>query len=571
MKRKTGTIDLRLGHVELPISAVTETFAVLGKRGSGKTTTARVLTERLLDADLPVIVLDPTGVWWGLRSTADGQSEGYPVVIFGGDHADVPLEEHASGLIADVIVDERIPAVLDLSHLSKTKMRSFVALFLERLYHRNREPLMVVIDEADLFAPQRAVSGSERLLGAMDDLVRRGRARGLGTTLITQRPQVLNKDVLSQAEVLLCLRMIGTRDIGAIDDWVRVHAEEDEAKTVKASLPSLPVGTAWLWSPGWLGVLERVEIPAPRTFDSSATPKAGEARARVKRMAAVDLARLGEQIQQRIEQQRATDPRVLQKRVRELEAELARARAERPEPVEIPVPVISDDVLDQMRRAFESAQKMADEYAQRVSDAFATVAELMAPLRDLPGPTPAPQQARPQNWRENLQPPRQRERARPAATDVPQLPRAQRKILAALAMHGPRSQEQVGVLTGYSHNGGGFNNALGALRSAGYVEGGRDLLTVTRAGELALGPYEEMPVGRALREWWKQHQAVPKAAGAILDVLAEQYPAEVPIEEIAERTGYAVNGGGFNNAVSRLRSLRLASGRRALRISDELM
>jgi DNA helicase HerA-like ATPase len=174
--------------LELPEEAVTETFAILGKRGVGKTTTARVLTEELLEVGLPVLILDPTGVWWGLRTSADGKTAGYPVVIFGGDHADVPLEETAGTLIADVIVSQRISAVLDLSSLSKGGTRRFSTDLLERLYHRNREPLHVVIDEADLLAPQRVAHGGERLLGAMSDLVRRGRVRGLGVSMITQSP-----------------------------------------------------------------------------------------------------------------------------------------------------------------------------------------------------------------------------------------------------------------------------------------------------------------------------------------------------------------------------------------------
>lgn len=46
-------------------------------------------------------VLDPIGVWWGLRSAADG-SEGLPLVIFGGDHADLPLTEPTGARLADV-------------------------------------------------------------------------------------------------------------------------------------------------------------------------------------------------------------------------------------------------------------------------------------------------------------------------------------------------------------------------------------------------------------------------------------------------------------------------------------
>ena len=116
------------------------------------------------------------------------------------------------------------------------------------------------------------------MLGAMSDLVRRGRVRGLGATLITQRPATLNKDILTQAEVLIALRMTGPRDVQAIDEWVRLHADEGEAREVKASLASLPVGTAWVWSPGWLELLRRVQVRQPRTFDSSSTPRPGQRR-----------------------------------------------------------------------------------------------------------------------------------------------------------------------------------------------------------------------------------------------------------------------------------------------------
>jgi len=130
MSKRRPTLQLSQ-DLELPEEAVTETFAILGKRGVGKTTTARVLTEELLEVGLPVLILDPTGVWWGLRTSADGKTAGYPVVIFGGDRADVPLEETAGTLIADVIVSQRISAVLDLSSLSKGATRRFSTDLLE--------------------------------------------------------------------------------------------------------------------------------------------------------------------------------------------------------------------------------------------------------------------------------------------------------------------------------------------------------------------------------------------------------------------------------------------------------
>jgi DNA helicase HerA-like ATPase len=90
----------------LPIEAVTDTFAFLAKRGAGKTYSASVLAEEMLKAKEQIVVLDPTGAWWGLRSSADGKGEGFPVTILGGEKGDVPLEETAGRLIADLAVDQ---------------------------------------------------------------------------------------------------------------------------------------------------------------------------------------------------------------------------------------------------------------------------------------------------------------------------------------------------------------------------------------------------------------------------------------------------------------------------------
>jgi len=90
--------------------------------------------------------------------------------------------------------------------------------------------------------------------------------------MLTQRPAVIHKDVLSQAEILIAMRMSSVRDVAAIDDWVSLHAEDEEARTVKASLPSLPIGTAWVWSPGWVSSSD-VAPPTGRRIPSNvATP-----------------------------------------------------------------------------------------------------------------------------------------------------------------------------------------------------------------------------------------------------------------------------------------------------------
>jgi hypothetical protein len=46
------------------------------------------MVEEFLKAGVHVVVVDPVGVWWGLRASADGQREGLPIVVLGGEHGD---------------------------------------------------------------------------------------------------------------------------------------------------------------------------------------------------------------------------------------------------------------------------------------------------------------------------------------------------------------------------------------------------------------------------------------------------------------------------------------------------
>lgn len=349
----------------LPAEAATQTFAILAKRGAGKTYTAAVMVEEMLKAGLQLVVVDPVGVWWGLRSSADGQCAGLPIVIMGGEHGDLPLELEAGETIADVVVKEGLSVVLDLSLFRKGEQTRFMTDVAERLYHKNRTPLHLVLDEADAFAPQRPLKGQECLLGAVEDLVRRGRARGIGVTLVTQRAAVLNKDVLTQAEVLVALRTIAPQDRDAIDAWIRVHGTPQEREALMASLPSLPIGTAWFWSPGWLDVFTRVRIRRRETFDSSATPRVGASRQEPKMLAAVDRERLRRRLAATIEKATAENPRALRRRIAELK------HAARPQTIieRVEVPVLHEDQVKKLEALVVSLRAVAEDVSLALTKA----------------------------------------------------------------------------------------------------------------------------------------------------------------------------------------------------------
>jgi hypothetical protein len=146
--------------------------------------------------------------------------------------------------------------------------------FTEALYESNTEPLHLVLDEADLWAPQRVQLDGYDLLGRVEEIVRRGRVRGFVPWLITQRPAVLHKDVLSQADILVSMKLTSSQDRAAIGRWIEGQADRAEGQRILAALPRLGRGEGWVWAPS-ASVLARVTFPLIRSFDSSSTPGSG--------------------------------------------------------------------------------------------------------------------------------------------------------------------------------------------------------------------------------------------------------------------------------------------------------
>jgi hypothetical protein len=59
----------------IPKQALDDRLAFVGTAGSGKTYNAGSCVERLLSAKARAVVIDPLGVWWGLRLKSDGETE----------------------------------------------------------------------------------------------------------------------------------------------------------------------------------------------------------------------------------------------------------------------------------------------------------------------------------------------------------------------------------------------------------------------------------------------------------------------------------------------------------------
>jgi uncharacterized protein len=280
----------------IPDAALDADIAILGKKGRGKTFTAKGLVERLLQMQRRVLVLDPLSVWWGLRSGADGKSPGFPIPVFGGPHADIPLHDAAGPIIGELITSSGISAVLDMGQMRKAEQARLVADLLDYLFTHNRDPLWLVLEEADAFAPQQPMGELTRVLGEVDRIARRGRNFGFRLISLTQRPAKLNKDVLTQLSTLIALGVTSPQDRDAIKAWVDGNADREQARKVYESLATLPVGEGWIWAPDH-DLLKHVRFPKIGTLDTSKTPKAGDARITAPVLASADLVKITKQIQ----------------------------------------------------------------------------------------------------------------------------------------------------------------------------------------------------------------------------------------------------------------------------------
>jgi len=506
--------------LELPLDAITQTFGILAVRGAGKSNLAAVMAEEMFRARLPFVVVDPVGAWWGLRSSADGKAAGLEILIFGGRHGDIPLEKGGGQLVADLVVDDRLSCILDISEFSEGDKIRFLIDFAERLYARNTEPLHLFLEEADDYIPQRPFREQARLLGAWERIQRRGRTRGLGSTLITQRSASLNKNVLTQIETLFVLRTTSPQDRKAIEGWVEYHGQKRE---VLESLSQLAPGEAWIWSPQWLKVMKRVQIRRRTTFDSGATPKHVRGARPAAMLADVDLGKMREKMAATIERAKQADPRALRARIVELEHQVATKPTAKIETKTLEVPVLK--VLD--LQTIQAAGKAIDRARESIERASARLEAVLSKMKER-AVIPAPLIA-------TITPPPRRD-ATVRHVDG-KFGAGERRVLAAIAQHEAGvTREQLTVLTGYKRS--SRDTYLQRLLAAGMAQRGPDaILLVTQQGISFLGDdFERLPKGQALLEHWLER--LPEGEKRILRFVAAQYPSSVSREKLSLETGY---------------------------------
>jgi DNA-binding transcriptional ArsR family regulator len=202
-----GTVDGRPFTVDANLLATGRT-CVLGASGSGKSYAVAVICEELCRNGVPFAIIDTEGEYSGLK-------EKYEAVWLGEDDncdlrwGSVSIEELARQ------APDIAPLIVDLSETDNP--RDKVSNLLTGLYKEvseRREPYLVILEEADRFVPQQ---GSR--LSIFDEIARRGRKRGVGLMVCSQRPSLIDKNVLSQCGNQLIGKLIIQNDLKSVSQF----------------------------------------------------------------------------------------------------------------------------------------------------------------------------------------------------------------------------------------------------------------------------------------------------------------------------------------------------------------
>lgn len=533
-------------------------MAVLGKTGSGKSFMTRGLVERLLDEHKRVCILDYTGVWFGLRSTASGKKGAYPIVIFGGEHRDIPLNEHAGPAVAKLIAGGNRPAIVDMDGMTVGQQQRFVTAFLEELYRLNSQPLHLVIEEADEFAPQTGAPGAERMIGAVCRIFQRGRRKGFRAIAITQRPANLHKRVLTQCNSLITLRLVAPQDRKAVGEWIKGHADDEAGRKVVDSLPKLARGEGWIWAPEQ-GVLERAKFPAIKTYDSMRAPEDGEDDAPAS-WAEVDLDDIRSGMSEAVKEAEANDPKRLKAEISKLQRELS-AKAPQIDPKALADAERNGwergkrDAIVALRQLSRDAEA-ASKHIASGADAVRKLMESVAALSDAPilartlAPAVAPVAVAPV--------PRRAPARGAAAPSGAELTGPERALLTALAWwaavgQGRPSRAQACAIAGWRVTSGHIKNVAGSLRTKGLIDYPADgRLTLTEAGEAAAEPPAD--TGRSVPGYVRDTLTGPQAQ--VFDELL-RHPHGLDRAALCEAIGWNATSGHIKNVLGSMRSMEV--------------
>jgi hypothetical protein len=408
----------------LPSAVFDQHIILLGKTRSGKSSVMRLMIEHLLEKGEPICIVDPKGDWWGLKASATGKQAGFPVVIFGGEHGDVPLNSRSGAAVAELTAIGNRPCIIDLGGWMPGARTEFWIDFASKFFILHRGRRWLAVDEIHNFCPKGKLMDPQaaKMLHWSNRLASEGLGKGISLIAASQRPQKVHNDFLTSCETLCAMRVIHKADRDALNDWIEgcgdveigdaeaiklCKKETDHAQVgetgfcrcrkrmhVVESLASMKRGEAWVWSPEAGFGPKRIQFPMFSTYDSF-KPQKAVGSVKLKGWADVDLAEVTKKLEVAVKEAEANDPKKLQAKIRELQAALIKADKQKLPPIvneklTRPVKASAAEIRRVLQAEVEPWKKFGQDIRRRLVNTTQLLKEIGKACGDLANKTAMP-------------------------------------------------------------------------------------------------------------------------------------------------------------------------------------
>lgn len=493
---------------EIDLAKLIDTrLLVQANSGGGKSWLIRRLLEQS-HGKVQQIIIDLEGEFSTLREQYD--------YILAGKDGDTAADPRSAALLAKRLLELNVSAIIDLYELSHQDRKRFVRLFLSAMVNAPKvlwHPVVVVIDEAHVFAPQ---TGSSEAMEAVIDLATRGRKRGYCAVLATQRISKLHKDAVAEMNN----KLIGRTGL----DIDRKRAAEELGFTTKEdalSLRTLAPGSFFAFGPAISDAVTEVTVGSVNTSHPKAgdriltntTPPTEKIKALLGRLA--DLPAEARQEAETLDS--------LREQVTKLTRDNKRLSKEQPASAEqsktIVKTVVSDDGLTALREIQQIAARVLG--SSRAPNIIVDNTHLL------------PNEPRP-------------------------ITGGAMRTLEVLATHYPMTftKSQLALMAKMSPRSGSYSTYLSRLRSANYLAEADGQIGISDAGLEFVGvtPTEPQTQAEVLAMWSSNLNG---GARRMFDYLVQEYPRAISRQELGDAVEMSPGSGSFGTYLSRLKSNRL--------------
>ena len=523
-----------------PEELATTRALIQGSSGSGKSFLLRLLMEKIA-SKMPMIVIDPEGELHTVRQVAS-------MLLVGGG-GELPVKAGTGAKVARGILEQSCSAIIDLSDLPSRHHSEYVRDFIASMMSAPMKlwrPTILAIDEAHRFCPEggRDNVAAEQVI----DLMSRGRKRGYGGVLLTQRVSKIRKDAIAECANVFIGKTTLDIDVKRAGDMLGIT--NTEAKFLRNMKPGEWRAYGPCLTPSSVSEFS-ANLPATQP------PKRGQTQGKAVVKDAKTIADLASSIMEAEDEPLTLED--AQRQIKAMQAKIDKAETSKPDPEAISkqLEAVRADAVAEIHAKYHDFVCKAVGMATGIGDAvemlkqhieskveaseLTTPTALVSTKQQVPtAPTLADGSLvhRPQS-----------------SGNAADLPRGEAAVLsAAIQYEGTIERDTITVLTGYKRS--SRDTYIQRLRERGFVEtspGGP--IRVTVQGFEAMPETKPMPTGVEKQNFWQSRLGTGE--WAVLNSCINAYPSPVHRDRISEDTGYKRSS--RDTYIQRLRSLKLVS------------